>query len=250
MTQARNRILHKLEQIDDEELQRLRAVLLTEMGFITSSAYRERAAYSFFVEAPNAIKKKQTGTYDYKDQLDAIEQQLHSFPHNLYPTFKADPVDFLRQVFYKRVPRKKMIQLLSGIVLNLSFWYKQTGKTIYAIWVTGTGLLFTVVFNILLVPALGYVGAAVARLLCELSMVVLSYLLNQKYCPVPYDLRSIGGYLLLGVVLYGAGWLCEGLPDWLRYLIYLLLVVIFAGYAVRRERIDLRGLVRSVLHRR
>lgn len=119
MTQARNRILHKLEQIDDDELQRLRAVLLTEMGFITSSAYRERAAYSFFVEAPNAIKKKQTGTYDYKDQLDAIDQQLHAFPHNLYPTFKADPVDFLRQVFYKRVPRKKMLQLLSGIVLMI-----------------------------------------------------------------------------------------------------------------------------------
>lgn len=119
MTQARNCILHKLEQIDDEELQRLRAILLTEMGFITSSAYRERAAYSFFVEAPNAIKKKQTGTYDYKDQLDAIEQQLHAFPHNLYPTFKADPVDFLRQVFYKRVPRKKMLQLLSGIVLMI-----------------------------------------------------------------------------------------------------------------------------------
>ena len=119
MTQARNRILHKLEQIDDDELQRLRAVLLTEMGFITSSAYRERAAYSFFVEAPNAIKKKQTGTYDYKDQLDAIELQLHAFPHNLYPTFKADPVDFLRQVFYKRVPRKKMLQLLSGIVLMI-----------------------------------------------------------------------------------------------------------------------------------
>ena len=119
MTQARNRILHKLEQIDDDELQRLRAVLLTEMGFITSSAYRERAAYSFFVEAPNAIKKKQTGTYDYKDQLGAIEAQLHAFPHNLYPTFKADPVDFLRQVFYKRVPRKKMLQLLSGIVLMI-----------------------------------------------------------------------------------------------------------------------------------
>ena len=119
MTQARNRILHKLEQIDDDELQRLRAVLLTEMGFITSSAYRERAAYSFFVEAPNAIKKKQTGTYDYKDQLAVIEGQLHAFPHNLYPTFKADPVDFLRQVFYKRVPRKKMLQLLSGIVLMI-----------------------------------------------------------------------------------------------------------------------------------
>ena len=119
MTQTRNRILNNLDLIDDEEIHRMGEQLYTEMGFITSSAYRERAAQSFFVEAPNAIKKKQTGTYDYKDQLDAIEQQLHAFPYSLYPTFKADPVDFLRQVFYKRVPRKKMLQLLSGIVLMI-----------------------------------------------------------------------------------------------------------------------------------
>lgn len=119
MTQTRNRILNNLDLIDDEEIHRMGEQLYTEMGFITSSAYRERAALSFFVEAPIAIKKKQTGAYDYKDQLDAIEQQLHAFPYSLYPTFKADPVDFLRQVFYKRVPRKKMLQLLSGIVLMI-----------------------------------------------------------------------------------------------------------------------------------
>ena len=119
MTQTRNRILNNLDLIDDEEIHRMGEQLYTEMGFITSSAYRERAAQSFFVEAPIAIKKKQTGAYDYKDQLDAIEQQLHAFPYSLYQTFKADPVDFLRQVFYKRVPRKKMLQLLSGIVLMI-----------------------------------------------------------------------------------------------------------------------------------
>ena len=119
MTQTRNRILNKLYLIDDEEIHRMAEVLTTELGFITSSAYRERAAQSFFVDAPIAIKKKQTGAYDYKDQLDAIEQQLHAFPYSLYPTFKADPVDFLRQVFYKRVPRKMMLQLLSGIVLMI-----------------------------------------------------------------------------------------------------------------------------------
>ena len=119
MTQTRNRILNNLDLIDDEEIHRMGEELYTEMGFITSSGYRERAAQSFFVETPIAIKKKQTGAYDYKDQLDAIEQQLHAFPYSLYPTFKADPVDFLRQVFYKRVPRKKMLQLLSGIVLMI-----------------------------------------------------------------------------------------------------------------------------------
>ena len=119
MTQTRNRILNKLYLIDDEEIHRMAEVLTTELGFITSSAYRERAAQSFFVDAPIALKQKQTGAYDYKDQLDAIEKQLYAFPYSLYPTFKADPVDFLRQVFYKRVPRKMMLQLLSGIVLMI-----------------------------------------------------------------------------------------------------------------------------------
>lgn len=119
MTQTRNHILNNLDLIDDEEIHRMGEQLYTEMGFITSSAYRERAAQSFFVEAPIALKQKQTGAYDYKDQLDAIEKQLYAFPYSLYPTFKADPVDFLRQVFYKRVPRKMMLQLLSGIVLMI-----------------------------------------------------------------------------------------------------------------------------------
>lgn len=119
MPQARNRLLKKLGQIKDDELQKLRAVLLTEMGFITSSKYRESAAKSFFIDTPIAIKGKPNGAYDYEDQIDEIERQLGAFPFNLYRVFKADPVDFLRQVFYKRVPRKMMIPLLSGIILMI-----------------------------------------------------------------------------------------------------------------------------------
>lgn len=119
MPQARNRLLKKLGQIKDDELQKLRAVLLTEMGFITSSKYRESAAKSFFIDTPMAIKGKPNGAYDYEDQIDEIERQLGAFPFNLYRMFKADPVDFLRQVFYKRVPRKMMIPLLSGIILMI-----------------------------------------------------------------------------------------------------------------------------------
>lgn len=146
------------------------------------------------------------------------------------------------------LPIVLLSNMLSGIVLNLSFWYKQTGATRYAIYVTGTGLIFTVVFNVLLVPKLGYVGAALARLICETSMVVFSYMLNQKHCPVPYDLRRIGGYFMLGAVLYGAGILCGGIVVWARYLIYFSLVVIFAVYAVRREHINVGAMLRSMLH--
>lgn len=73
-------------------------------------------------------------------------------------------------------------------------------------------------------------------------------MLNQKHCPVPYDLRRIGGYFLLGAVLYGAGILCGGIVVWARYLIYFSLVVIFAVYAVRREHINVGAMLRSMLH--
>lgn len=91
--------------------------LLADMGFITSSRYRDRAARCFFIETPGKMLRMSTGTYDYSDRLDEIEHELEAFPDHLYSYFKTDPVDFLRRVFYRRVPRKQMLQLLSGLIL-------------------------------------------------------------------------------------------------------------------------------------
>lgn len=91
--------------------------LLADMGFITSSGYRDRAARCFFIDTPGKMLRMRTGAYDYSDRLAEIEHQLEAFPDNLYSYFKADPVDFLRRIFYRRVPRKQMVQLLSGIIL-------------------------------------------------------------------------------------------------------------------------------------
>lgn len=145
------------------------------------------------------------------------------------------------------LPAILVSNILAGVVFNLSFWYKQTEKTRFAIIITGTGLVFTIVFNVLLVPVLGILGAVVARLVCEIVMVGLSYGLNQKYCPIPYDLRRIGEYALLGGVLYGSGIVTGGLPAILKYLCNLVLLGVFGLYALRREKIDLRGLARSVI---
>lgn len=139
---------------------------------------------------------------------------------------------------------------LSGVVLNLSFWYKQSGATKYAIWITGTGLLFTVVFNILLVPTLGYAGAALARLLCESAMVVVSYRLGQRHSPTPYDLRRIFSYVAVAAALWGLSLLSARLPEVLHYATNTLLVGGFALWAVRREEIRIGALVRSVLRRK
>lgn len=106
------------ESGDDALTQGLKA-LLADMGFITSSLYRDRAARCFFIDTPRTLLRNHTGAYDYSDRLDEIERQLEAFPDNLYSYFRADPVDFLRRIFYRRVPRKQMVQLLSGIILMI-----------------------------------------------------------------------------------------------------------------------------------
>lgn len=129
--------------------------------------------------------------------------------------------------------------ILSGVVFNLSFWYKQLGKTKFALFVTLWGVFLTILFNVILVPRLGYYGAAVARLICEVGMVALSYYLNRKYYPTPYDLRRIGEYVLLGIILYGLGSFSEEWDAVSKYFYNFALLSIFVVYATWRERIHL-----------
>ena len=53
--------------------------------------------------------------------------------------------------------------VLTGVWLNLSFWYKREEKTSLAIVVTGAGLVSMLVFGFWCIPVWGYYGAAWAR---------------------------------------------------------------------------------------
>ena len=106
------------------------------------------------------------------------------------------------------------------------------------------------VFNILLVPSLGYLGAAVARLVCECVMVVVSYRLCQRHSPTPYDLRRIFLYVAVAALLWGGSLLTAELQPVAKYLINGVLLALFVAFAVRRERINVGGLLRSVLRRK
>lgn len=126
---------------------------------------------------------------------------------------------------------------LAGVVLNLSFWYKRTGRTRTAIIVTGTGLAVALALNIALVPRIGYEGAAWARLACEGTMVALSLWLNQRFCPAPYDFRRMGLYLLVGGALYAASFGTGRLDPWLMYPLNSLMLVAFVAFAIFKEKI-------------
>lgn len=143
--------------------------------------------------------------------------------------------------------------VLSGVWLNLSFWYKREEKTRFAIYVTFTGLLFTVIFNVALVPRWGYYGAAWARFIAEGAMVAVSYALNRRYYPTPYQTGRIAGYVAVGLALFAASELFArygGAPRAVQYGADAVLFGLYCLYAVRREKIDVRALVMAMAHRR
>ncbi len=142
--------------------------------------------------------------------------------------------------------------VMMGVWLSLSFWYKREERTSFALVITLTGLAVAVVANLFFVPRWGYYGAAWSRFCAEGAMVAVSYYLNRRFFPTPYDLRRIGEYVALGVALFGVSELLYPLLGGVvvvRYVINTLLLAIYLLYAIKRERIDLRGLINSVLRR-
>lgn len=100
------------------------------------------------------------------------------------------------------VPILAMGNIFLGIYYNLSIWYKLTNKNMLGAFITIGGAVITVVLNILLIPELHYLGAALATFFCYLFMMITSYLLGQKYYPVPYAKKKLVAYLLLVSLLY------------------------------------------------
>lgn len=100
------------------------------------------------------------------------------------------------------VPILLLANLFLGIYVNLSIWYKLTDRTMTGAYVSLGGALLTIVLNVLLIPKLGYMGSAYATLICYASMAGVSYLLGQKFYPVPYDFKKIGSYLFVTISLY------------------------------------------------
>lgn len=100
------------------------------------------------------------------------------------------------------VPLLALGNIFLGIYYNLSVWYKLTNKNMYGALITVGGAGITIALNILLIPKLHYTGAALATFSCYLFMMLSSYLLGQKYYPVPYPVKKLTAYLTLAVLIY------------------------------------------------
>jgi O-antigen/teichoic acid export membrane protein len=134
------------------------------------------------------------------------------------------------------VPVLLLANLLLGIYVNLSVWYKLTDRTLMGAWVALIGAGITIGSLWLLVPTYGYQGAAWSHLICYASMVLMSYGLGRRYYPVPYRMVRVIGYILLGLALFGAGQWLTDIAGWhtliagtLLIALYLALVALLDG---------------------
>ena len=100
------------------------------------------------------------------------------------------------------VPILLLANLLLGIYVNLSVWYKLSDRTGLGAWVSLMGAGLTILLNVYWIPRWGYLGSAWATLACYGFMVFASWLLGQRYYPVAYPLGRIGAYLLFGLGIY------------------------------------------------
>lgn len=121
MTRARYRIERLLAQRNEPEYVALATRLRQQKGMLMRHENRDQVARYLFIDLPRQLRKKglENSHYTYDNRLDELEQQLRAFPYQLYDKFLADPVDFLREVYYKHVPRHYLLKLLSGIVLMI-----------------------------------------------------------------------------------------------------------------------------------
>lgn len=142
------------------------------------------------------------------------------------------------------VPLLALGNIFLGIYYNLSIWYKLSNKNMMGAVITLAGAVLTIVLNIILIPRFHYFGAAIATFCCYLFMMIVSYIMGQKYYPVPYPRKKLIAYLVMVVLIYllHLGLVHIWANRWFNLASATLLLFSFAWFIIRIERKELQNL--------
>lgn len=138
------------------------------------------------------------------------------------------------------VPIVLMGFLFQGVFFNLSLWYKLIDKTQYGAYLSIIGTVITVLINVLFIPIYGYMAAAWASFICYLVIMLLSYFLGQKYFPIDYQLKRIGLYSFLTLVLYVLNEFLHTSSELANYSIKTLALIGFILFILKKEKLNER----------
>lgn len=135
----------------------------------------------------------------------------------------------------KVVPIVMAAEIFMGVYFNLSFWYKLIDETRWGAYFSAVACTVVILMNVFLIPLYGYMACAWAGFTGYAIAMLLSYFVGQRKYPIRYDLKSIGLYVLLAVVLYVVG---EQIPIQnviLRLAFRTVLLLIFIVYIVKKD---------------
>ena len=107
------------------------------------------------------------------------------------------------------VPVMLLSYMILGMLFNVSMWYKLSGKTNMAIWITLSGLIVTALVIVIFMPEYSYWAAAFGHLASYIVMFVISSVLGAKYYPIPYRWSRLAGIVLIMGAVYGASLLVD-----------------------------------------
>lgn len=129
------------------------------------------------------------------------------------------------------VPVMLLGYIFLGMLFNVNMWYKLSGKTTMAVWITLLGLAVTALVNVAFMPLYSYWASAFGHLLSCLVMLVASALLGNRYYPIPYQWKRIAGVFAITAVFYAASLPAAGLvlPMWLHLGLNTILLAVFCG---------------------
>lgn len=127
------------------------------------------------------------------------------------------------------VPVVLMAQMFLGVYYNLSVWYKVTEQTHWGMIISVIGSLVTLVLLFVLIPEMGYMGAAWATLSCYLIMMLLSFALGRRFYKVPYQYARIVGYFIVIILMWQGMELIPENNGLLKELLGLLVPLMFIG---------------------
>jgi O-antigen/teichoic acid export membrane protein len=140
------------------------------------------------------------------------------------------------------IPVLLLANLFLGVYYNLSIWYKLTGKTHWGAWLSIAGAIITLTLNFWWIPLSsdhlihGYYGSAWATFICYGTMMVLSYLIGQKFFPVKYNLLKAGQYFGLALLIYFAATLYTPATALMRLTFHTVLLGSFVLIVYFREK--------------
>lgn len=136
-----------------------------------------------------------------------------------------------------------------GVYYNLSVWYKVRDLTRYAAIMACGGAIITIALNWILVPRIGYIGAAWATLACYTGMMIISYFWGKRMYPVPYETGILSALTILALVLYGISALVKPENFIIRIIWDGLLLMVFIVAVGLKEKTMVRSIYLQIRNR-